>query len=99
MRTSQSEIIAKKITSLFNSFQFENTCSYIRKHNLQSGCYLALQLLYSCTSLSSYRYVVRCTDGFNSITLGSFDNVQDLFKYCKIHSIDLGVDIHKLSLL
>lgn len=99
MRTPQSEIIAKKIVSLFNNSQFENTVSYIRRNNLQSGCYLAIQLLYSCTSLSSYRYVVRCTDGFNSITLGSFDNVQDLYKYCKNHSIDLGVDIHKLSLL
>lgn len=99
MRISQSEIIAKKITSLFNSSQFENAVSYIRKNNLQSCCYLALQLLYSCTSLSSYRYVVRCTDGFNSITLGSFDNVQDLYKYCKNHSIDLGFDVHKLSVL
>ena len=72
MLTPQSEIVAKKIVKIFNASSFDSACMVIKRLYLTSYHYVTIQLLYNCTGLSNFQFVLNVTDSHDTCVIERF---------------------------
>ena len=96
MRVSQPEIVCKKIVKIFNSYSLDCANWTAKRCGLTSYHYVSIELLYTSSGVSNYRFVLNITDTVNTCVVERFDFPHDLLKYLHTYNIGIELNLHHL---